>query len=100
MLGPVDLTESDSETYNSSSLARFAWDTDPVGKRGLLFVEFNDGREYVYIGVPREEFERMNQLSKPNAGEKTTGEYFMATIVTNYDEKEKDYTTFEEMLEN
>lgn len=100
MKGPVDVTSANADTYDSSHLSQFAWTDDPAGTRGLLFVEFQDGGEYVYKNVPRGEFDELERRSvRGNSVSETAGQYFQRAIVNVYDEKDVDYQKFEEVLD-
>lgn len=99
MKGPVDVTSANADTYDSSHLSQFAWTDDPAGTRGLLFVEFQDGGEYVYKNVPQSEFDELERRSvRGNSVSETTGQYFQRAIVNAYDEKDVDYQRFEDVL--
>lgn len=100
MKGPVDVTSANSDTYDSSHVAQFAWTDDPAGTRGLLFVEFQDGGEYVYKDVPESEFNELEgRADRDGSFSETTGQYLQRVIVSRYDEKEVDYERFDEVLD-
>lgn len=97
--GPVDVTESNPDTYTSSNLSQFAWTPDPQGSEGLLYVEFQDGGQYVYVGAPRDTFLAMRERAyNPEDHEESTGEFFHRHVVDQYRRRGEDYERFEDIL--
>ena len=88
----TDVTGQNQDTYTSSSLARFAWQEDPFGESGFLHVVFQSGERYVYIGVPEEEAEKLqDRACNPDEYVDTVGEFFYNQIRNEYKQKNEDY---------
>lgn len=88
----TDLTSSDPETYESSSIARFAWENNPLGANGTLHVEFQNGGMYAYMNVPEELSQELNERSfNPDEYEDSVGQFFYNNIRNEYKRKGQDY---------
>jgi len=88
----TDVTEEEQDTYTSSSISKFAWQADPFGEHGFLHVVFRSGERYVYIGVPEETAEELQDRAyDPSGHEKSVGEFFHANIRNEFKRKNEDY---------
>lgn len=88
----IETTPADEETYNSSSLARFAWDPNPIGQNGTLHVEFQSGEQYIYLGVPEHLAEELRKRAyNPEQFAKTVGQFFYSNIRNRFRTKGSDY---------
>jgi hypothetical protein len=88
----TDVTESNPETYNSSSLSRFAWTPNPFGKNGFLHVVFNDGSQYIYFNVPSRIAEELEDRSyNPQNYENSVGQFFYEQVRNEFDRRNEEY---------
>lgn len=88
----TDLTSSDSETYNSSSIARFSWEDNPLGPKGSLHIEFQSGEKYIYLNVPEEVAEELEERAKnPNEYADSVGQFFYNNVRNVFERRGKDY---------
>ena len=88
----TNVTAENTDTYTSSSLARFAWREDPFGDLGFLHVVFQSGERYVYIGVPEEEAEELRgRAYYPDRYTDSVGKFFYKNIRNKYQRKNEDY---------
>lgn len=88
----TDVTEAEQDTYTSSSLSKFAWQSDPFGERGFLHVVFRSGERYVYIGVSEDTAEELrSRAHNPSEHGSSVGEFFHAKIRNEFKRKNEDY---------
>ena len=100
ILGPVDVTENNPETYTSSHLSQFAWTDDPEGSAGLLFVEFQHGSSYIYVGAGEEYWSELrSRAHHPERYDETAGEYFTNVVKEHFSREGLDYVDFEDVLD-
>lgn len=88
----VDVTSGNPETYNSSHIAQFGWTENPIGSNGFLVVEFQSGDEYVYMGVPEDISDELEDRAKnPKEYGDSVGQYFNANIRKRFHRRGVDY---------
>lgn len=88
----TDVTEGEQDTYTSSSLSKFVWQQDPFGEHGFLHVVFRSGERYVYIGVPEDTAEGLQERAyNPSEHEDSVGEFFHENIRNKFKRKNEDY---------
>jgi len=88
----VDVTSANPETYNSSHLAKFAWVDNPIGDDGFLVIRFQGGEEYIYMGVPEDVAEQLeNRAMNPNQFNDSVGQYFNRVVRNNFLRRGVDY---------
>lgn len=88
----TDVTSSEPETYNSSSLSRFAWTPNPFGDNGFLHIVFNDGSQYIYFNVPEEIAEELESRSyNPDQYDESVGQYFYTNVRNEFDRRNEQY---------
>lgn len=88
----VDVTSANPETYNSSHIAQFAWENNPIGSNGILFVEFQESGEYIYMDVPQEIEEELEaRATNPEDYEESVGQYFNRAVVQRFHRRGMDY---------
>lgn len=88
----TNVTSTESQTYTSSMLSRFAWTPDPLGDNGFLHVEFQEGGQYVYFDVPEEiHMGLQNRSMCPEDFNESVGEYFRENVRNEFNRKNEDY---------
>lgn len=88
----TDLTSSNPETYTSSSIARFSWDNNPLGPKGSLHIEFQSGEKYIYLNVPEEIAEELEErATNPDEYVDSVGQFFYNNIRNVFERRGKDY---------
>jgi hypothetical protein len=88
----TDLTRDNSETYDSSIIARFSWDNNPLGPKGTLHVEFQSGEKYVYMKVPKALADELeDRANNPQNHRDSVGQFFYQNIRNEYKRKGQDY---------
>lgn len=88
----TDLTRDEPETYNSSSIARFSWENNPLGPKGTLHIEFQSGEKYVYMKVPKALADELEaRANNPQKYPDSVGQFFYNNIRNEYERKGQDY---------
>lgn len=88
----TDLTSSNPETYNSSMIALFSWENNPLGPNGTLHVEFQSGEQYIYMKVPEGLVQELNhRANNPEEYGQSVGQFFLNNIRNEYERRGKDY---------
>lgn len=109
----VNLSSEDSNTYESSVVERFTWCEDPQDTRGLLFVKYIQGDDYVYYDVPEDVYDSLARLSEQHmpplmeGADKeseaklptTVGEYLNEFIVPVYDREGVYYDKIKNLID-
>lgn len=91
-ISPTETTESNPDTYNSSSIARFAWEQTLMGEHGILHVEFQSGGQYIYLGVPQRLAEELKMRAyEPEKFSDSLGQFFYKNVRNQFERKGQDY---------